>query len=196
MPRLTPGHPRPLAKGPTTVDHGRFEFPCTGAVLALEIVPAQLDQPDYVVMDSWTSSPTAALAAFSAALLTPTHRPPPATSIVLPVNGAPLRLPVTRICRRPPRSATEAAGMSTTASPPGLSSRHWRTRALKATMQTSITCRAHSAGVPGDVVFDVAAQRFQRLLKGAVNQAAELGDAGRVEWLEGRAHCDGSGVRV
>ena len=39
-------------------------------------------------------------------------------------------------------------------------------------------------------------QRFQRLLEGAVNHAAELGDAGWVEWLEGRAHCDGSGVRV
>jgi hypothetical protein len=36
------------------------------------------------VMDSCTSSPTAALAAVSAALLTPTHRPPPATSIALP----------------------------------------------------------------------------------------------------------------
>jgi hypothetical protein len=42
-------------------------------------------------MDSCTSSPTAALAAVSAALLTPTHRPPPATSIVLPVNGARVR---------------------------------------------------------------------------------------------------------
>jgi hypothetical protein len=94
------------------------------------------------VIDSWTWSPTTASAAASAALLTPTHRPPPATSIVLPVNGVPLRLPVTRICRRPPRSATSAAGMSTTASPPGLSSRHWRTRALKATMRTSITCAA------------------------------------------------------
>ena len=80
-------------------------------------------------MDSWTSSPTAALAAVSAALLTPTHRPPPATSIVLPVNGVPLRLPVTRICRRPPRSATNGAGISITASPPGLSSRHRRIRA-------------------------------------------------------------------
>jgi hypothetical protein len=97
---------------------------------------------DVGVIDSWTWSPTTALAAASAALLTPTHRPPPATSIVLPVNGVPLRLPVTRICRRPPRSATSAAGMSTTASPPGLSSRHWRTCALKATMRTSITCAA------------------------------------------------------
>ena len=59
----------------------------------------------------------AALAAVSAALLTPTHRPPPAMSIVLPVNGVSLMLLVTRICRRPPRSATNAAGMSTTASP-------------------------------------------------------------------------------
>jgi hypothetical protein len=64
---------------------------------------------DVGVIDSWTWSPTTALAAASAALLTPTHRPPPATSIVLPVNGVPLRLPVTRICRRPPRSATSAA---------------------------------------------------------------------------------------
>ena len=70
-------------------------------------------------MDSWTSSPTAALAAVSAALLTPTHRPPPATSIVLPVNGVPL-VPVTRICRRPPRSATNGAGISTGGKPTGL----------------------------------------------------------------------------
>ena len=43
-------------------------------------------------MDSSTSSPTAALAAVSAALLTLTHRPPPATSIVLPVNGVPIEV--------------------------------------------------------------------------------------------------------
>jgi hypothetical protein len=39
------------------------------------------------VMDSWASSPTAALAAVSAALLTPTHRPPPVTSMVFPGEG-------------------------------------------------------------------------------------------------------------
>src|SRR6188472_4513785 len=44
-----------------------------------------------------TSSPSAAPADFSAALLTPTQRPPPPTSIVLPVNAASLSVPATRI---------------------------------------------------------------------------------------------------
>ena len=39
-------------------------------------------------------------------------------------------------------SPRPGAGLSTMASPPSLSSRHWRTRALKATMRTSITCLA------------------------------------------------------
>jgi hypothetical protein len=42
-----------------------------------------------------------------------------------------------------------------------LSSRHWRTRPLKATMRTSITCPATLSWHPKDVDFDEAAQRFR-----------------------------------
>jgi hypothetical protein len=57
-------------------------------------------------------------------------------------------------------------------------------------------CSEHSAGIPEDVVLDEASQRFQRLLERAVNDLGELVDVSRVEWFEGRAHSDGSGVRV
>src|SRR5262249_3693630 len=75
-----------------------------------------------------TSSPTERPDVWSAARLTPTQKPPPATSIVLPVKLTPLSEPVIRIWRRPPSSATSSGGISITASPPGLSSRQRRTR--------------------------------------------------------------------
>src|SRR6185369_15801561 len=80
------------------------------------------DQRAAGAIASSTSSPTLAFADASAALVTPTANPPPATSIVLPPNGAPLSVPSTRYWRRPPNAGTSSAGMSTTARPPAFDS--------------------------------------------------------------------------
>src|SRR5258705_5663435 len=77
-----------------------------------------------------TSSPTLASASLSAALLTPTQKPPPATSMALPLNVVPAIVPPTRYWRRPPSVATSSAGASTTASPPPHASSHQRTLAV------------------------------------------------------------------
>src|SRR5258705_12732998 len=77
-----------------------------------------------------TSSPTLASASLSAALLTPTQKPPPATSMALPLNVVPAIVPATRYWRRPPSVVTSSAGTSTTASPRPDASSHQRTLAV------------------------------------------------------------------
>jgi hypothetical protein len=85
--------------------------------------------------------------------------------------------------------------MSTTASPPGLPSFHWRTRPLKPTIWTSLASQRCSADIPGELVFDEAAQRLERLLERALDQAGEFVRAGRIEWFKDSAQDDGGDAR-
>jgi hypothetical protein len=143
-------------------------------------IPASIHH-DVGVIDSWTSSPTTALAAVSAALLTPTHRPPPATSIVLPVNGVPLRLPVTHLptaakvgyqCCRYVDNGKPAGLVVSPLAHAGAESHHGG---------PASHVQRRSSGIPGDLVFYETAQRFKRLQECVMDRAGELVDASRVE---------------
>jgi hypothetical protein len=93
------------------------------------------------------------------------------------VNDVPLKLPVTRICRRPPRSAINSAGMSTTASAPGLSSRHLRTRPLKPPCGPASHLRRRSAGLGGE--------HFRRWMRGSRRSTPHRSDGLAREALRG-----------
>ena len=103
--------------------------------------------------------------------------------------------------RRPPRDQTRGEFLApypgSTPDKPGkttaVAASLVSSRALYATFRTSLEVLRGSAGIPGDLVLDETAQRFQRLLERAVDHGSELVDAGRVEWFEGCAQSDGSG---